>query len=462
MLALLLASLPAGLEVGGHVQDIAPEKVPVSVVGYFTARYASEVADQLAARTLVIRSGETRVAVQVVDSCGVSREDFDAAKRVASEATGIPAAHMFLSATHTHTAPSAMPGLGTDADPDYRKQLVRQMAASIIKANRTLRPAEAGWAQRDAGQFVYCRRWRMRPGTAETHPFTGHAENAAMMNPGHANPDKLEQTGPVDPAVMVLAFRDPRTKRPLAVLGNFNTHYAGAPMMSSDYFGVFCRRIGAELQAAGVGEPAGGFTALMSNGTSGDANCIDFSAEERRAFDHVEVAEEVMEKAVAAYRSIDNWSGGLPLRVAGADVTFDKRLPSADELKAAKAFVAPWVADRLPRNKPEVYAREAILLSEEDPTETVRLQTFALGDFALTAIPCEVYGGTGLRLKAESPFPFTMNVGWANGYSGYLPPPDQHALGGYTTWRARSSFLEEGAEPRVVAELLRQLRSLRE
>ena len=233
-------------------------------------------------------------------------------------------------------------------------------------------------------------------------------------------------------------------------------------MMSSDYFGVFCRRIGAELEAAGSGEPADGFTALMSNGTSGDANCIDFSLPEPRRFDQVEVAEEVMQKAVAAYRSIDNWSADFPLRVAGTDLTLDKRLAGEDELAAARAAVAPWIDERLPKTKAEVYAREAILLSEEEPTETIRLQTFALGDFALTTIPCEVYGSTGLRLKAESPFPFTMNVGWANGYSGYLPPPEHHALGGYTTWRARTSFLEEEAEPKIVTELLRQLQGLRE
>jgi hypothetical protein len=48
----------------------------------------------------------------------------------------------------------------------------------------------------------------------------------------------------------------------------------------------------------------------------------------------------------------------------------------------------------------------------------------------------------------------------ANGYAGYLPPPDQHKLGGYTTWRARSSCLEEGAEPKIVARLLELLNSV--
>ena len=55
-----------------------------------------------------------------------------------------------------------------------------------------------------------------------------------------------------------------------------------------------------------------------------------------------------------------------------------------------------------------------------------------------------------------------MVISLANGCSGYLPPPDQFPLGGYTTWRARSSYLETGTEPKIVKavnELLQALHS---
>ena len=483
---MLAAAVPAaaGLSVGGAVVNIDPEQTPVSVVGYFTARYASDVVDELTARTLVIardggseegskeegskeadnedntekNAGPAVVAIQVVDSCGIAREQIDEAKAIASAATGIPVGAMFISATHTHTAPSAMPGLGTDASPVYQKQLVRQMAESIIAAHARRQPCEAGWDRRQAERFVYCRRWKMKPGTAETVPFTGHGDDVVQMNPGHGNPNALEQTGPVDPDVSVLAFRDPESKRPLAVLVNFNTHYAGAPMMSADYFGVVAREIGPRLDPEAA--PAAGFVALSSNGTSGDANCIDFATSPAVAFDHLEVGEHVLGKAVEAYRGITNWTADAPLAVAGVDLDIAKRMPTADEVAAARAAVADWIDDRLPANKPEVYARETLLLADEPPTESVRLQTMRLGGFGLASIPCEVYGSTGLRIKQQSPLGFTMTIGWANGYSGYLPPPDQHALGGYTTWRCRSSFLDEQAEPLIVDELLRQFAEL--
>ena len=106
----------------------------------------------------------------------------------------------------------------------------------------------------------------------------------------------------------------------------------------------------------------------------------------------------------------------------------------------------------------EDYARETVLLDRRDDKETVRLQAIRVGKIGFAAAPCEMYGGTGLTIKDDSPFPTTMVVGLANGYSGYLPPPDQFQYGGYTTWRARTSMLEHQAEPKIRRELKRLLK----
>ena len=81
----------------------------------------------------------------------------------------------------------------------------------------------------------------------------------------------------------------------------------------------------------------------------------------------------------------------------------------------------------------------------------LKLQAIRIGDLGIAGIPCEVYGSTGLAIKAASPFSTTMNISLANGGEGYLAPPEQHKLGGYTTWRARTSCLEELAEPKIKA-----------
>ncbi len=50
----------------------------------------------------------------------------------------------------------------------------------------------------------------------------------------------------------------------------------------------------------------------------------------------------------------------------------------------------------------------------------------------------------------------------ANGYNGYLPTPEQHALGGYETWRAKSSlFVVIAISTSRRPTFLKNLRNLR-
>src|SRR5205823_1250607 len=125
------------------------------------------------------------------------------------------------------------------------------------------------------------------------------------------------------------------------------------------------------------------------------------------------------------------------------------RLPTAEQAAAATEYLATKVGARPTRNWEENYARETTLMAKWSATKEIILQAIAIGDFGIAAVPCETFGSTGLAIKKASPFPLTMVIGLANGYHGYLPPPDQFPLGGYTTWRARSSYLEQTAEPKI-------------
>src|SRR4029079_12819005 len=108
---------------------------------------------------------------------------------------------------------------------------------------------------------------------------------------------------------------------------------------------------------------------------------------------------------------------------------------------------------------PEIYAKEALFLHERPRTELV-LQALRVGQLGITAIPNEVYALTGLKLKAQSPLQPTFNIELANGAEGYIPTPEQHQLGGYTTWPARTAGLETVAEPKIVEAMLRLLENV--
>jgi neutral ceramidase len=44
--------------------------------------------------------------------------------------------------------------------------------------------------------------------------------------------------------------------------------------------------------------------------------------------------------------------------------------------------------------------------------------------------------------------------------NGYLPTPAQHKLGGYETWRARSSYLEGDASTKITDTVLGLLKAV--
>jgi hypothetical protein len=441
------------LRAGACAIDITPQKLPVIVNGGMLEGKAAGVTDPLHARCLVLDDGATQIVIAVVDSCVLPRPLLDEAKTLAQKATGIAPSRMLISATHCHSAPSVCGALGSGVEEEYAKWLPGRIAQGIARAHKNLAPARIGWAVGKDPKNVFCRRFLMKPGTAATNPFGGTSNDQAQMNPGYQNPNAVRRTGPVDDDVSVISVQT-LGGRPLALLGNYSTHYAGAPPISADYFGVFCGRIAQRLAAENAVPP---FVGIMSNGTSGDANCCDFVKAPRK-FDRFTVGEDVAQAAFEAYKTIQYYDW-VPLVMEEKLLTLDVRMPSAQEVAKAKELLA-GLKDGKPRSVPEVYARETILLGEMLATREMKLQAVRIGPLGIAAMPNEVFGSTGLFIKQHSPLRPTINVELANGYFGYVPPPEQFPLGGYTTWRARSSCLEVQAEPKIKAAVLELLRKV--
>jgi len=450
VLVILAAVSPAGAEEGKDQKvfragacaiDITPRKLPVIVSGSFLERTAGKVRDPLHARCLVLDDGATRAAIVVVDSLLMPRALLDAAKARASKATGIPPERMMISATHTHSAPSVMGALGTGVDETYAKFLPDQIAKGIKRAAANLAPARIGWTAVAADRHTYCRRWIRRSDRIGTDPF-GKKTVRAMMHPGYRNPQYVGPAGPVDTGLTILSVRSP-DGRPIAVLANYSMHYFGAAAVSADYFGRFAAEF-ARLAGAENADPP--FVAMMSQGTSGDLHWMDYGRP-RKSVSIDAYARQIAKIAHDAYRKIEHrkW---VPLAMREKKLKLRRRTPGDQRLKWARRIVER-MGDRKPKNLAEVYATEQIYL-HDDPVREMKLQAPRIGGLGIVAIPCEVFGITGLKIKAQSPLPVTFNIELANGAEGYIPPPAQHRLGGYTTWPARSAALEVQAEPKIV------------
>ncbi|MDP6524011.1 MAG: hypothetical protein QGH15_07300 [Kiritimatiellia bacterium] len=436
---------------GARAVDItAPFGPLIRNGGFLEGKVGKMSPGSLHARCIVLDDGDTRLALAVVDSCMVTREVCDEAKTLAGKATGIPIERILISATHTHSAPSVMDFcLGTRADPAYTKFLPPKIAEGIELAAADLQPARIGWTRIAAPEFTNCRRWIMRPDTMQTDPF-GRRTVRAMMHPGHQNPAFVGPAGPTDPDLSLLALQTVGGK-PLAVLANYSMHYYGGG--PADYFGIFAARLASRLTED---HPGSDPVCIMSQGTSGDLHWMDYSRP-RNSIGPSKYADGLAGLAQKAMKSLA-YHDHVPLGMHERRLIMARRRPDEQRLDWARKILDGMKGAR-PRNKTEVYAEQAVYIHENPEVEVV-LQALRIGKLGIAALPSEVYGITGLKLKAQSPFAATFNMELANGAAGYIPPPEQHRLGGYTTWPARTAGLEVPAEPKMVEKLLASFEKL--
>ncbi|MCI0492014.1 MAG: hypothetical protein L0Z07_03650 [Planctomycetes bacterium] len=456
------ATAVAELKAGAAVVDVTPAQFPVFVNGGMLSSSASKATSPLYARAIVLDDGRERLAIVVADSCMMPRALLDEAKQLASQRTTIRPDRILISATHTHTAPSSMGALGTDADPTYVPFLRLKLAEAVATAEANLEPARVGWAVKNAAEFTALRRWILRPDRIETDPF-GNPTIRANMHAG-ANWDNVTgESGPEDPDLSLISFQS-LEGRPIAVLANFSMHYfSGVEPLNFDYFGLFCEGLQTRIGGGGGnpnghGKPAGAdhrpFVALMSHGCSGDIWRHDYTKPAPAPDQQVTIenyTRGLLDIAASAYDTIA-YRADADLAMAESRIELKYRVPDKQRLQWAQQVVAA-MGDRPPKTTEEVYAREQIILHALQSTEVV-VQALRIGDIAIATTSNETYALTGLKLKLQSPLPRTMVIELANGGDGYIPPPEQHFLGGYNTWPARSAGLEVNAEPKITETAL--------
>lgn len=448
------SALQAGtLKVGAAVVDVTPEKFPVLVNGSFTPRSVSKVKTRVQARAIVIHDDQQQIAIMVVDSCMLPQDLLDDVKQRVAQQTDLKSQHICISATHTHTAPAAARALGTDLDFDYVPFLREKLIQVLLEANRKVEPAEIGWGSVMAADYTALRRWVRRPDRIALDPF-GNPTVRANMHAARNLDNVTGESGPEDPELSLIVFRS-TTGKPLAVLANFSMHYFGDSDISADYFGLFCNGFQQQVEKQ---HPESEFVAVMSHGCSGDIWRRDYRTWQGKDDATIQgFADGLLQKASDLMASIE-YQSDIQLSMEEVRLPMKYRVPDAQKLQWAEQVLEKMETEN-PTQKFEVYAREQTYLHKLQEAEVV-VQAIRLGNIGIVTTPCETYALTGLKFKKQSPFKNQMVIELANGALGYIPPPEQHVLGGYNTWPARSAGLQVTAEPQIVATGLSMLEQL--
>lgn len=453
------------LKAGASLSNVTPFLDEV-LIGGFGSPVAKYIHDELYAKSLVLDDGETEIALVIVDNLHMVRSVPDAARELIEKHTGIKKENVLIAATHTHSSVSAIKiseepsNFDSPAELDeYQRFLARRIADGVRRAHYAKEPAEIGWGSVQMPQHVFNRRWFMKPGTDLSNPFGG--QDKVKMNPGVGNPNLDRPAGPTDPEVFFMAVRA-LDGRPISLLTNYSLHYVGGvpgDHVSSDYFGVFSEYF---KQLVGGDAKAPGFVAMMSNGTSGNINNINFRgpAEKMSSYQKMQlVAKDVADNVFKAYQKME-FKPYVKLGARYSELPLAVRKPTAQMLERARKVVADPNIKLLHPLEP-AYSGRMIRIQEKWPEKVnAIMQAIQIGDLAIVGIPFETFVETGLEIKEKSPFPSTFTISLANGWYGYLPTPEHHELGGYETWMG-TNYVEVEATRKITKRLFEQLESMR-
>ncbi len=462
--------MPAGGREAAAAQDRAEETVSLlagaatsnitpplggGIVGGFLPIPSQQIHDELHARCLVLDDGNTRLALVVCDLLGIHRAVSDEARRLISEQLHIQSSNVMISATHTHSACSA---LGSERYrfeielDDNQRFVAGRIADGVQRAVQLLRPAELAVGSADAPEHVFNRRWFMQDGAVPVNPFGEYDQ--VKMNPPGGSPHLLRPAGPVDPTISFIAVREPGGA-PIGLFAAYSLHYVGGVgpgHISSDYYGEFCDQL---IRLLDVRDQDPAFVPMLANGTSGNINNINFRQPRpsQPAYQQIQyVAHDVAAKVHTALQQLA-WDSQITLAAAYREAEIGWRRPTEHQLDRARVLLAAPVPEAGRADLPRIYAERTLSMATHPEKAPVPLQVLRIGRVCLGTMPCEVFSEIGLEFRERAPLQPAFLVSLAHGYYGYLPTPAQHELGGYETWLG-TSRMEREASDRLLEHLL--------
>jgi hypothetical protein len=440
------------LSAGAAAVDITPP-LGYRMSGYFSERLSTGTKDPLLAKALVLRQGDVQAAIVCCDLIGVPRKVALAARKKASEKTGIPAAHIAITATHSHTGPlysgalrnffhdQAVARQGSDPHEkvDYPAVLVEKLAEAIAKAQAAAAPARLDHGVAQERRLSFNRRFHMKDGTVR-------------FNPGQLNPDIVRVAGPIDPDVGILRLTRLEAGDTIASLSVFAMHLdtLGGTLYSGDYPRFLSDRLQKELGDSHV--------SLFGAGTCGDINHVDVTTKGRRKTD--ELGNLLADTVIAELPKLKAARPSLAVKNALVDCPLQKFTP--EQIDRAKARM------------PQIGTRELTFLEQVEANKITDVQRIAheLGsdrlplevqvmrlapDVAVVTLPGEVFVELGLAIKRASPFATTLVIELANDNPAYVPTKKAFAEGSYETVNSR---VQSGSGEEMVEAAIRLLRQM--
>lgn len=364
--------------------------------------------DPLCAKAIVFRCSAAAVALVSVD---LGRAPVEAScRRIRERVQRAGIAHVMIAATHTHHGPVM------EVEAPYTQRIETAIGDSIEAASACAQPARMG---------VGCAEFDI---AHNRRKLLGDGRCAMLWRN-----EKRLATAPVDREATIVKIVAESSGAPLAIL----VHYACHPVImgpsnleySADYPGELTRIV----------REQSGCECVFLQGGCGDINpYLDKTPMDQGAVEAMRGEGRVCAEAV-----LGTLDGITPVTPERPSVAFNE-MPVLVGTR--------W--DFQDTGQAEVWGASHPALFEAyrsriTPDLTVPLTVLILnGDMALAGMPGELFASFQLALKAQSPVPHSLLVGYCNDYHAYFPTIRDAAAGGYGG--TVGSYVGLGAGERLV------------
>ena len=448
-----------GLQIGYAREKVTPENglsVPLAGYGATDSRMSTQVQDDLYATCMYITDGTEQVLMFTVDVISVYEPYNTLCREAISKATGVPANRIFLSGTHTHSAPD----LGytgekaADAMATYQPYFVNQtvkaaQAAMADKAKTTVLAANV-----ETKYLNFVRHYELSDGSFFGDNF-GDPNRGSIV--GYAEEGDHE---------MVLVKFDREGDAKDILMMNFQAHpcFTGGStktIISADFIGMT-----RTLMERDTGMHFAYFT-----GAAGNQNVTTkLAADNAEAGKYAEMNNYTKELIRYANEGLANLTPleGDSLKVNQVMYNGKINHQGEDKLEIATQIYEEYTAtgNREAANKKalengfmSVYHCGSIMRHASMPAEmTMEINAIAIGGLGLINAPFEMFTPQSNFIKDGSPFEHTVIATCTGDMRSYLPSQKAYDYGCY---ESTSAYYEPGTGELVATEYVNMLGALK-
>jgi len=423
--------LPSGLRVGAGSAELEADDSMIIAGGIAPGKATGQEGKLRAVAVVLEKEPFGRLAIVACDILMITREWLDPVSEEIEKTTGVPRANILINSTHTHHAPSTMVVHGYGLDETFTRRVQR----AIVKA---VREAKSNLSKEDCRLFFHL-------GAEQT---VGQ-NSRLLLSDGMIywigpRDNFVRPTGPFDPELPVLAFRDPADKL-RALIFNHSTHTIGTlqpSVRSPSFYGLAAQQLEREL----------GGTACFLEGASGSTHNLNLSCDEMTKRIRLAVQDSLTQSKPRPVESLAAIKRPFKFKVRDFD--------EAAEEEAVSRYCRKYAPDHADKIIPVFRNMRKELAPKRGQVRETWLQVLRIGDVAIVGVPAEFFTQLGLDIKNRSPFRYTFVAELANDWIGYIPNQEGHKLGGYQCWTGFHSYAEPGTGERIVDEAVNMLKEL--